>query len=639
MSITSGEVIISDRCPVPRCSEGCQENKQSAKGIAAHTPTMRRVASIKEVIDIALELPAGADPYEEYDFEPYFDENQSEEELRKTWRVFTKVKDVLDNGLRLENASWRLWFRERSKASGRVPTEEDLDATLAKMSELEKYDLNLDRSLRQAEADTDKIMGDMLGGIGTKFREEHVKVEERAKAERTRALLSIAERYDMKDDALNEVMAWVHDCVLSAEEVSYAPELGMLPKSATDAKDYLGTSLIKPRPRVAAFCHSLERNGANNFLLYLLRELKEELAFELFSPKEGAMRSDYESMGIPVRICDMKLVSYPVDVRALLRTFTYAIANTIMTTEVINAARELDVPCLWVIHEAWPREQFNYYAKEVFMMTHLDEQAITKAFANASKIVFPAKVQRKCYEGLFEPKNARVIYNGIPLASINTFRTVQNRDLVREDLGYGPDDVVLVHMGTICKRKAQLITAQAFAQLYESVVLPHNKQFKLLMVGARYIRQHEIDYIQECKDTLDSVGALESSCILDVKKNVLPYYLAADIILCPSLNEVLPLVICEAMAFERPVIATKIDGIPEAIADRVEGLLIEPSNPLALFRAIEDLALDDEKRAAMGRAGRKRVLDQFSFGTMSKTYRETIAVDLKTEEEVREISS
>lgn len=68
---------------------------------------MQRVASFRDVLDVAFELPAGADPYEQTDFQYAVDE-QSEEELRKTRSVFTKVKDVLLNGRRLENASWRL---------------------------------------------------------------------------------------------------------------------------------------------------------------------------------------------------------------------------------------------------------------------------------------------------------------------------------------------------------------------------------------------------------------------------------------------------------------------------------------------------------------------------------------------------
>ncbi len=437
----------------------------------------------------------------------------------------------------------------------------------------------------------------------------------------------------MPDAALDDLLNWVHDALADhAAQVDHTRmDSSFLPRDRASAAAHLADASLRPWPKVAAFCHSLERNGANNFLLYLLRELREELAFEVFSPKEGPMRTDYETLGIPVRLCNMKSPTYPADVREILNGFSYAIANTIMTTEVINASKDLGVPSLWVIHEAWPKDQFNYYAKEVFLMRHLDEQGIIKAFKNASRIVFPAKVQRRCYDGLFNPDAACVIYNGIPLASINGFRASKKRDEVRRELGYGPDDVLLVHMGTVCKRKAQLVTSQAFARLVNEVILPDDKEFKLLMVGARYIRQHEKDYIESCKEVLEDNGCMELATILDVKKNVLPFYLAADIVLCPSINEVLPLVICEAMAFERPVIATRIDGIPEALTDGVEGLLIPPANPDALFNAIKKLASDPALRAEMGAAGRRRVLSQFSFSTMSRTYRETINLDLASE--------
>lgn len=627
---------------------------------------MKRVGSIREVIDVNLELPAGAAPYEEFDFEPYSEEARNEEELRKTWRVFTKVKDVLDNGRRLENASWRLWFKERrgtapplfSPPPPSAPSSnnfEMLDAasTLtdtmspppmpppplpppprptrsdSSLSSLERYDLTLDANLRRAEEETDRIVGDMFGGVGQRFQKETARVLERAKAERTRALIELADRHSMSDAILDDVLAWANAYIAAAADDPHMAVADAIPVDARSARAYLDATHYAPRPRVAAFCHSLERNGANNFLLYLVRELRDDMSFTLVAPKDGPMRADYEAIGVRVTICNMKLVSYGRDVRAVLSSFQYAIANTIMTTEVVHAARDLGVPCLWVIHEAWPRDQLDYYAKEVFMMTHLNAATIVGAFANASKIVFPARVQRRCYEGLFDEGKSRVIYNGIPLASINAFRTVQSRDAVRADLGYRPDDFLLVHMGTVCRRKAQLISCQAFAELHASQPCIDGKRLKLLIVGARYIRAHEVEYIDECRQTLEAVGAEEDATILDVKKNVLPYYLAADIVLCPSINEVLPLVICEAMAFERPVIASRIDGIPEAMTDGVEGILVEPGNVAQLYDSIERLMKDDDLRQRMGAAGRKRVLSQFSFSAMSKTYRDTIGVDLK----------
>lgn len=576
---------------------------------------MKRIGSVREVDDVKLELPAGAAPYEEFDFQPYVEEARSEEELRRTWRVFTKVKDVLDNGRRLENASWRLWFKERSKAGPPRPE--------PSLSNLEKYDLSLDANLRQAEEETDRIVGDMFAGVGERFQQERADVVARAKAQRTQALLELADKHSLPDAALDDLLSWVTGTLLNAEELR-APE-DYMPQNVVAARDLLSQhSTFKPRPRVAAFCHSLERNAPNIFLLYLVRELRDILAFEVVAAKEGPMRADYDAIDVPVTVCATRLATYPRDVRTVLRSFSYVIANTIMTTEVINASHELGVPCLWVIHEAWPRDQLDFYARDVFRMTYLSGKAIVEALGHATRVVFPTEVQRRCYDELVESERSRVIYNGVPLASINAFRTTRNRNTVRQELGYSREDLVLVQVGTVCQRKAQLITCQAFAELHDE-----ESSIKLLIVGARYSREHEMEYIEECKQTLEAVGADDSARIIEAKKNVLPYYLAADIILCPSLSEVLPLVICEAMAFERPVIASNVDGIPEAVQDGVEGLLVEAGNVAELFEAIEKLAGDSELRARMGTAGRKRVLEQFSFETMSKTYRETIEADLE----------
>jgi len=56
---------------------------------------MNRVSSFLQLAEAAkgnADLPAGADPYEDFDFSPYLSAEQTEEDLRKTWRVFTKVK-------------------------------------------------------------------------------------------------------------------------------------------------------------------------------------------------------------------------------------------------------------------------------------------------------------------------------------------------------------------------------------------------------------------------------------------------------------------------------------------------------------------------------------------------------------------
>ncbi|KAK4533697.1 hypothetical protein CCYA_CCYA18G4579 [Cyanidiococcus yangmingshanensis] len=584
------------------------------------------------------DLPAGVLPYEDFDFAPYLQEVKTEDDLRKTWRVFTKMKDVLETGRRLENFSWRLWFAKRSQ--GETLDEEEL---VKDLSQLEKYDLDLQRDLQRMRQSTE-------GVLTTVFTEqEKRRFEEQERREQLRLLLnhlerlkSIKEAYSVPDAALDEILGLVDDAFGEMADAAAAAQqqqqqrlaldakmqrVVRLPRSFTNALRSLDSirAELASIPSCVAFGHSLERNGANNFLLYLVRELMDGFTFTLVTPKDGPMREDFEALGCHVELLDVTTEAFADHVHRLVSSHSFLIANTIMRAEAVIAAAKCGTPAIWVIHEAWPQDQFDYYAKQVFQMAHVDGDLIRKGFATASRIVFPAHVQQKCYAGLFEPHRAQVVYNGIPLSAINAYRSTQNRDRVRAELGYRPEDRLVVHLGTICKRKGQIYTARAFSLLRNDPEIKRSGyDCKLLMVGARFIRDHEIAYQQEIKAELESSGAMGDTAILEIQKNVLPYYLAADILVVPSLNEVLPLVVCESMAFERPVVASAIDGIPEAITDGVEGFLIPPADEKSLYESVKRLILDEKLRLEMGKNGRKRVLNQFSFSAMAERYREVI---------------
>lgn len=91
-----------------------------------------------------------------------------------------------------------------------------------------------------------------------------------------------------------------------------------------------------------------------------------------------------------------------------------------------------------------------------------------------------------------------------------------------------------------------------------------------------------------------------------------------DFLVLPSLWEGLPNVALEAMAARRPVVATRVDGTPEAVADTGEqtGILVPPGDPPALARAIAALIHNPALRARLGRAGRRRVQNRFSMHRM-----------------------
>jgi glycosyltransferase involved in cell wall biosynthesis len=84
-------------------------------------------------------------------------------------------------------------------------------------------------------------------------------------------------------------------------------------------------------------------------------------------------------------------------------------------------------------------------------------------------------------------------------------------------------------------------------------------------------------------------------------------YAAADVLLLPSYSEGLPLALLEGMAAGLPVVATPVNGIPEAMADRKHGIMVPPGDRPALLAAVLELVQDRQLRERMGRAGRARI--------------------------------
>lgn len=99
-----------------------------------------------------------------------------------------------------------------------------------------------------------------------------------------------------------------------------------------------------------------------------------------------------------------------------------------------------------------------------------------------------------------------------------------------------------------------------------------------------------------------------------------PVIAALDIVVAPSRSEGLPIVPLEAMVLGKPMVATAVGGMPEAVADGVTGILVSPDDPAALALAMGAL-LDDPGRArVLGDAGRARVEERFALPKMTSAY-------------------
>jgi len=89
----------------------------------------------------------------------------------------------------------------------------------------------------------------------------------------------------------------------------------------------------------------------------------------------------------------------------------------------------------------------------------------------------------------------------------------------------------------------------------------------------------------------------------------------SDFAVLPSFAEGVPVFLMEAMASGKPVVATQVAGVSELVEDTVHGMLVPPGDVESLTRAMRALATDTRLRAAMGQAGRRKVIAEFDAVT------------------------
>ncbi len=112
-------------------------------------------------------------------------------------------------------------------------------------------------------------------------------------------------------------------------------------------------------------------------------------------------------------------------------------------------------------------------------------------------------------------------------------------------------------------------------------------------------------------------------------EEVVQLYSHAAVFACPSVYEPFGLINLEAMACETPVVASAVGGIVEVVEDGKTGLLVEPGRPDELAAALRRVLDDPARGRAMGRAGRRRVEERFSWASVAErteqVYAEAIA--------------
>jgi glycosyltransferase involved in cell wall biosynthesis len=196
------------------------------------------------------------------------------------------------------------------------------------------------------------------------------------------------------------------------------------------------------------------------------------------------------------------------------------------------------------------------------------------------------------------------INNGIELSTRKGF----NVNELKQQLGLLEKEIVLF-VGSLEKRKGVEFLIKAFPRVKNRI-----PNVKFLIVG----NGTEKTNLESLAHNLKASGdLLFTGHVTDKKLEV--FYEISDVFVLPSLYETFGLVLLEAMAHRKPVVATRILGVSELVNSGLNGILVEPKNPKQLSEAIIQILSEKNYANQLGMNG-ERFSKKFEWKTVVSKY-------------------
>ena len=367
-------------------------------------------------------------------------------------------------------------------------------------------------------------------------------------------------------------------------------------------------SLTNTRPRSILFVHHTnDMYGADIGLLHCLKSLDRDKFYPIvilpsemptgmltpeldrlgieyqFAPLGILRKKNFTARGIvPLMIELMRGVAY-VRSTARSRHATLVYVNTIVAVSGAIGGRFAGTPVLWHI-------------REILSMQRPVRWVLYKTLGLcANRIVCVSKAVRASLlkEAPRLAKKSIVVYNAV---SPPTNGGLKQEARFRQEIGVPLDAMLVGMVGRLLHWKGQEVLADAAA-----LVLKKHPDVHFVAVGSYF--GDESHYLQKLQSRLNKLGIESRFHLAGYHSNVTEVYCALDIFVLPSTKpEPFGRVTVEAMTQGRAVIATNHGGTCELIQDGVTGMLVPPSDPIALADAIETLLADPTLCESMGKA-------------------------------------
>jgi glycogen synthase len=303
---------------------------------------------------------------------------------------------------------------------------------------------------------------------------------------------------------------------------------------------------------------------------------------------------------------DLAIVRDPIDADLVHAHTWYAALAGFMAKALY------DVPLVATVHSLEPLRPWK--EEQLGRAYHLSAWVERAALEAADRVVAVSAQSKGEILDHFDipPERVAVIHNGIDLTTWKPSRATAAREL----LGVTGDYILFV--GRVSRQKGLLHLLDAMKQVDPGVSL-------VCCTSAADTPEVEREIAAKVKET---PRCLWINTWLREEQYV-ELYSNCAVFACPSVYEPFGIINLEAMACERPVVASAVGGIPEVVVPGRTGLLVPPADPGALAEALNRVLRDRALARRMGLAGRARVEEHFSWATIAaqtrRMYEELLA--------------
>ena len=345
------------------------------------------------------------------------------------------------------------------------------------------------------------------------------------------------------------------------------------------------------------FLHGITSiGGAERDLLAIIKALH---GFDpvVVCPHQEPLVSLVRAAGVPVICMNMppwrKIKALPLILPAMYRLFRILVSHKIDVLHIndlwwapigLAASRLARIPCVTHVRADYTPRHIRHYRLQGSQMCIPVSKAVGRSLEGAG----------------VDPFRIRLVYSGIDLSQIT-----ENYDIASIQARYGiaPSRIVIGAVGNLLAVKGYESLIRAIAHIRTAI-----PSILCLIVG-----DGDRPYASTLHALVRELEVSDHIVFTGFCDDVYPLLSMMDVFVLASISEGFGIVLLEAMALCRPVVATSVGGIPEIVIHGQTGLLVKANDSLGLARTISHLLTNRSQAVAMGKRGRERVETYFSI--------------------------